>query len=339
MKHHLSILIPTFNRAADIGRTLEEFARLDAGTLTFEVVIIDNNSSDNTREVVESFADRLPVRYMFQPQAGKNRALNLALDEAPLGDIVVFADDDITPQPNWLRAIADCCDRWPEHSMFGGKIDIVWPIEDPPVWAQDPGIRAFAFAEHDYATEEKEYEGRFVPFGPNYWVRTSIFDDGRRFNEAIGPQPKNRIMGDETLFMRAFVDEGNRIVYAPDAAVGHRIQKEMVTEEGVMNRAYQFGRTVTHLLGVEQQELLDRNKIWWWLVRTVAVVRCAARYWIGKIVSSPARKVPRAVRHLRDLAHQLESMRLAWSGDVGAAASPVVYPNAGEPSVTEVAAK
>ncbi|MEM7165576.1 MAG: glycosyltransferase [Planctomycetota bacterium] len=339
MSHHLSILIPTFNRAADLGRTLEEFTRLDAGSLTFEAVIIDNNSSDNTREVVKSFADRLPVRYLYQPEAGKNRALNLALDEAELGDIIVFADDDITPVPQWLQAIAATCDRWPDHAMFGGKIDIVWPIDDLPTWVEDPGIRAFAFAAHDYADEEKEYEGRHVPFGPNYWVRSSVFEDGRRFNEAIGPQPKNRIMGDETLFMRAFVDEGNRVVYSPDAAVGHRIQKEMVTYEGVMNRAHQFGRTVTHLLGVEQQELLDRQPILWWIVRSAAVVRCALRYWVGKLVSSPARKVPRAVRHLRDLSHQLESMRLAWSGDAGAAVSPVVYPNRSEPTVTGVTGK
>ena len=86
--------------------------------------------------------------------------------------------------------------------------------------------------------------------------------------------------------------------------------------------------TATHVRAVlelpedQQKELLDRHPAIWWLRRVGSVVRCALRYWVGRLVSSPAKKMPRAVRHRRDLAHQLESMRLAWSGETSAATDP-----------------
>src|SRR6476661_4896552 len=98
----LSVIIATFNRAECLDQTLADFSRLDRGGISWELLLVDNCSTDNTKEVALSYSNRLPLQYRFAPDAGKNHALNLALESAR-GDIIVFADDDITPDVNWLH--------------------------------------------------------------------------------------------------------------------------------------------------------------------------------------------------------------------------------------------
>src|SRR5687768_2828620 len=100
MALNISILIATHNRAKILRRTMKAMEALVRAGVSVEWVIVDNNSSDETRLVVESFRERLPLRYLFEPRPGKNYALNKALSEVELGDVVVFTDDDVTPNPD-----------------------------------------------------------------------------------------------------------------------------------------------------------------------------------------------------------------------------------------------
>ena len=145
----ISVLIATHNRAESLRTTLDAFCKLDRTNVKFELAIIDNNSNDHTKEVAESAANHLPVRYLFEPRPGKNCALNLALEQVELGNLVAFMDDDISPDPNCLAAIRSVSDRWPDASVFGGRIDIAWPDGAIPPWAQNPRIQPFAFGLHD----------------------------------------------------------------------------------------------------------------------------------------------------------------------------------------------
>ena len=153
----ITVIIATYNRAAVLSETLEHMTKLDRRGIDAEIVVVDNNSTDNTKQVVEGFYARLPIRYLFEKKPGQNCARNRALKEAALGKIVVFTDDDIVPQRNWLQAIVSVARRWAEYSVFGGKIYIIWPIVQIPEWTKASGIRGLAFAEHDYAESECEY--------------------------------------------------------------------------------------------------------------------------------------------------------------------------------------
>ena len=197
----MSILIPTFNRAEELQRTLDRMSAIRRDSLLVEFVIIDNGSTDNTRAIVEEFNNCLPVRYLFEPHPGKNCALNSALDKVPMGEIIVFTDDDVDPDPNWLHAISNTTRRWPNYSVFGGRIYVVWPHDNIPDWVKDPHIQMLGFSYHDISDHECAYDKRFFPFGPNYWVRKSVFSNRLRFDETIGPRPKNRIMGSESSFL------------------------------------------------------------------------------------------------------------------------------------------
>ena len=115
----ISVIIATYNRAEILRGALQSMAGLDREGISVEFVVVDNKSTDNTKEVIESFKQRLPIKYLFEERAGKSFALNKVLNEVPLGKIVVFTDDDIVANNNWLVAISEICKQWPDHSVFG----------------------------------------------------------------------------------------------------------------------------------------------------------------------------------------------------------------------------
>src|SRR5512143_2106657 len=118
MEPDISIIIASYNRARDLCRTLEGMTKLQNEGIAFEVVVVDNSSTDQTKAVVESFSGRLPLKYLFEARSGKNRALNAALDKVKLGKIIVFTDDDVDVSPDWLVIIQSVCDRWSDCSVF-----------------------------------------------------------------------------------------------------------------------------------------------------------------------------------------------------------------------------
>jgi len=121
----ITVLIPTFNRAKVLSETLEALIRVDRTGIDCSIVVIDNNSSDNTAEVVKEYGTQLPLSYLRETRPGKNCALNKALRECVLKDIVVFTDDDVAPVRNWFQEIVASVRKWPEIAVFGGKVELV----------------------------------------------------------------------------------------------------------------------------------------------------------------------------------------------------------------------
>ena len=128
-----SIIVCTYNRAESLKDTLAALAKLDVlPTREWEVVIVDNNSRDHTRQVVEEMQRTWPrLRYVFEPEQGLSHARNRGIAESN-GEITLFTDDDVLPEPDWLETTlagmteygADAC---------GGYIAPIWETP-PPAW-------------------------------------------------------------------------------------------------------------------------------------------------------------------------------------------------------------
>src|SRR5689334_20491300 len=114
----ITVLIPTYNRREVLRKTLEALIQVDRDELDYSIVIIDNNSSDNTGEMVRSFGGGLPLVLLEEPRPGKNCALNKALREIPLKETVVFIDDDISPAKDWFRQVVASTARRPDIAVF-----------------------------------------------------------------------------------------------------------------------------------------------------------------------------------------------------------------------------
>lgn len=269
-KPDISVILSTHNRADMLRQTLEAMTRLDRSGLDVEFVVVDNNSKDDTDAVIDSFANRLPLTHLFEPRPGKNCALNRALSECELGEVVVFTDDDVSPDARWLEAIRDSMNRWLDTNVFGGKIIPELPLGEIPSWAKSDWIQGLVFSAHSPQPEEGPYVGDVLPFGPNMWVRRSVFDSGLRFNEMVGPKPENRIMGSETEFLLNLFRTGEKAVYVPSAVIVHRLAQAQVSKRSLYVRSYRWGRSLPYMLGPWRAAFEQRHPLAW---RALCIIR------------------------------------------------------------------
>lgn len=310
-KIDITVLFATYNRAEGLRKTLEEMCAVDRGGLSVEFVVVDNNSDDDTPAVVESFADKLPVRYLYEPRPGKNCALNKAVREVELGKLIVFSDDDVNPDRDWLKKISEVSSRWCDHKVFGGRIEVVWPDGEIHDWAKSSYVRRFIFVEHRYAAEEKQYKHGEHPFGPNFWVRREVFDNGRLYDETIGPTPGNYIMGSESSFLIGLIRNGYDIVYSPDVVVGHRVRREQISAQYIRKRIYRLGRSIPHSRSLVQKELFEKSPLRWRVRRLLALIRFVLLLLRAKVYISSERRLEGTLYATQWLAFNIESLKIA----------------------------
>lgn len=122
----LSVVITTYNRADLLPRALDSLLVQDLAPARYEIVVVDNNSTDHTRRVVESFAGRAPaVRYAFEPSQGIAYGRNRGI-RAAVGPVIAFTDDDVRVDRNWTATILDTLAAHPEVLCVGGRVLPDW---------------------------------------------------------------------------------------------------------------------------------------------------------------------------------------------------------------------
>jgi glycosyltransferase involved in cell wall biosynthesis len=133
-RYCVSVVIGTYNRSEMLAAALDGLLGQESGGVSYEVIVVDNNSSDATREVVESYKAKgyENLRYIFEPKQGVSHARNAGIGEAR-GEIIAFADDDVRVSKEWVARIKAAFDEHPEIDFLGGKILPLWKSE-PPRW-------------------------------------------------------------------------------------------------------------------------------------------------------------------------------------------------------------
>ncbi|OHB49248.1 MAG: hypothetical protein A2Y10_03215 [Planctomycetes bacterium GWF2_41_51] len=310
-KADITVVMTTYNRAATLNDTLKSMSQTERKNIKVEFVIVDNNSTDNTKGVIEKWSKYLPITYLFESKPGQNPARNKALNEAKFGKIVVFTDDDVVPNANWFSVINYTCEQWPEYNVFGGKIYPVWPTNiSLPKWAEESSIQSFGFAVHNYKEHQCIYEINEYPFSPNFWVRRSIFKDVKMFDNKIEWHPKNRIMATETVFFRDVVAKGHRIVYCPEAVVGHKINAEQLTVKNILKRSYSCGRGIAHIRSFCKSEMLNKTPLLWYAIRYAAISKLSLQL-TGSLLPLAFDKPKQAINALQWLGYNMELLNLA----------------------------
>src|ERR1700751_3945056 len=118
----ITVGICTFNRAESLRETLDSLCMLRIPSdLAWEIVIVNNNCTDSTDDLISQYIDRLPVRREFESVPGKSNALNRVIDVAK-GEYIVWTDDDVLVDSGWLTAYAEGFGHWPGAAVFGGRI-------------------------------------------------------------------------------------------------------------------------------------------------------------------------------------------------------------------------
>lgn len=215
----ISVIISTRNRAESLRRLLPRLLGLSPG-LAWELVVADNGSTDDTAKVLGGMTGRL--RTVLEPRPGKSRALNRAM-AAARGELLVFTDDDVEPDPAWLDELAAAARRHPDVDCFGGRINI--DASGVPEWVLRSRLRQLLTSGHDYGDTEGPYPANRFPIGPNMAVRRRALQ-GREDLWPVDLGPGSPIpVGDETAFFYRLGQGAARTrIYVPNAQVRHQPQ-------------------------------------------------------------------------------------------------------------------
>jgi len=245
---YISVALATKNRVALLSETL--FALMEQGWPRdrFEIVVADNGSTDATRSVVERAARiGLPrICYRYVPEAGKSRALNVALNVC-LGTYIALTDDDVTPDPDWLEQLAASFEA-NDADFVAGRILPRWESE-PPSWLSPRmyGVLAVPDNGSEPATLDGSGTTGIMPIGANMAIRHAALTRVGGFREDLGKLEGTLRTGEDHEFYLRLVAAGFRGVYEPKAVVHHFVPAARLTREYFRRWLYQNGRDVCRL--------------------------------------------------------------------------------------------
>src|SRR5262245_17561380 len=211
--------ICTHNRARALGETLDSLARMTVPAgVSWDVLVVDNNSSDNTAAVVRDrqSACPVPLHYLPEPRQGKSYALNTGL-AAGRSTFVLFTDDDVLVEPGWLVAAIAPMVVDADIDYTGGPVYPIWGAPCPRWLDRQRGDLWGTIAILDYGPAPFVFEERQrVPLGANMAVRRSLIDAVGGFDPAFGRTGTSLLGQEQAEFFCRTHAHGARGLYAPD---------------------------------------------------------------------------------------------------------------------------
>jgi glycosyltransferase involved in cell wall biosynthesis len=234
----ISVAICTYNRATSLAETLASVAALLDPGVPWELLVVDNNSSDDTPRVLERFAAGHAVRMLAEPRQGLSHARNRATAECR-GDVLAFTDDDVRLDPGWLSALAAACRRFPDAGYFGGRIRPLWLTPRPRGFLDDSMAHIGGLLMwYDLGEDVRPYVGgELLPYGANMALRRRLLERVGAFRADLGPIGAVPGRGDDDEYLGRAREAGFGGVYVGDALCRHVVDPARLT----VRYLYRFG--------------------------------------------------------------------------------------------------
>jgi hypothetical protein len=229
----LSILIASYNRSSSLLSSLRELTRQAVPEgIDLEVVIVDNNSTDETKNVVALFVGKNPCRfrYFLETSQGKSAALNKGILEAK-GEILAFTDDDCLPNPDWVATIVSEFAADPSLGAIGGRVEL-YDKQDKPVSIRTCTQRT------QISTPSQLFS---LLIGCNMAVRRGVCEKVKKFDTSLGPGKRARALEDMDFLYRIY-KQGFRMLYSPAVLVFHNHGRKSDADVQSLTRNYLIGR-------------------------------------------------------------------------------------------------
>jgi glucosyl-dolichyl phosphate glucuronosyltransferase len=246
----ITAILCTCNRMDTLTETLETLAASQLpDSISWEVLVVDNNSTDKTRELVQSFSDRYPgrFRYLFEPKPGKCNALNSGIGSA-YGEVLAFVDDDVTVDPKWLQNLTAPLLRH-ECAGVAGRIlpAQAFPLPSWLSWKHSvdgfqPDPLAVLCARFDLGDQARDLDFDHAPYGANMAFPRPMFEKYGGFRLDLGPRPKSQIRNEDMEFGRRLINGGERLRYEPSAVVHHPVPLGRISKQFFLSWWFDYGR-------------------------------------------------------------------------------------------------
>jgi glycosyltransferase involved in cell wall biosynthesis len=236
-----TVAMCTHNHMDRLARTLTELALLKPPTSPWELIVVDNASSDGTATLLaqHNWPDNWHVRIVREERLGLSNARNRALEEAA-GEYILFFDDDETLDPEWLLAYErEITAHRPD--ALGGRIDVMFEGGERPSWVTDE-LLGF-LGKLDYGPHTKWLSEPQTPFyGGNFACRMDLFDEVGRFDVQLGRKGRDNTGGEDTVFYRQLVEAGKQVRWVPQAVIHHRIEAGKLRKSYFLDLHFRQGR-------------------------------------------------------------------------------------------------
>lgn len=299
----ISIIIATRNRRHLLAQTLQALAKQSWPREQFEVVIADNGSTDDTRAVIDAAAaapGAPSITYLYVREPGKSAAVNEAFGIAR-GDLLVFTDDDVEPEPQWLERLHAAAEET-GADFVAGRVLPKWEV-DPPHWMSPTLYGVLAIPDSGTCRLAIEPAGtRVMPIGANMAVRAHVIARIGGLRTDLGKLAGTLRTGEDHEFFLRMLRAGCRGVYEPTAVVRHWVPRDRLERSYCRRWLYENGRdaarvealhtpAVPRLLGVPRYLWRQVVTNLWSMARASITDNAAARFaasvrllWFGGYV-------------------------------------------------------
>ena len=225
---HLTVALCTHNRSALLRNTLQAFTRLEipAG-VTWEVVLVNNGSTDDTVATIADFRESLPLCVVYEPNLGKSNAANAAVG-ATTGEYILWTDDDVLVDPLWLHAYHAAFAEWPGDAFFGGPVEPRFE-GTPPLWLAGALTHVGnVYAVIDHGPHPIPLQGELLPYGANMAMRASA-QRQHMYDTRLGRRGTHLLAGEDWQVMKNMLTSGLTGRWVPGARTRHVIPPDRQT--------------------------------------------------------------------------------------------------------------
>jgi glycosyltransferase involved in cell wall biosynthesis len=234
----ISVVICTHNRDSYLGSALDTILNQEFDD--FDVVVVDNASTDRTREVVESRMPHPRLRYVYEGTLGLNVARNRGIQETT-SPIIAYFDDDALAPPQWLSCLDSAYQTYPKLGVAGGKVTLIWPEGfTQPNWLSPTLIDALGAYELGDEIVFIKNAGQ-TPRGLNYSIRRSVLEEVGDFKLNLDRVGKNLLSHGELYMTELVLRQGWQVAYLPEAIVGHQVSVERTKAGWYLRRGWWQG--------------------------------------------------------------------------------------------------
>jgi glycosyltransferase involved in cell wall biosynthesis len=250
----LSVVLCTRNRAELLQEALFSLIAQDFPQSDYEIVVVDNGSTDRTVEVVRQLQDRAPIRYVREERVGLCIARNTGW-QAAKGRIIVFFDDDVKARPGWLAAIRDAFARYPGIGVVGGRVDPIWQGARPP-WLADAISCSLTIV--DWGPSEKIIKDirREWLVGANMAVPKALLTAIGGFHPWLDRAGKNLLSSGDVFLQKELMRCGYQCLYVPAIAIEHLVPSSRLGQGWFLRRFYWQGVSDAVMQLIEQSPSL-----------------------------------------------------------------------------------
>jgi glucosyl-dolichyl phosphate glucuronosyltransferase len=240
LRPQITVAICTLNRAAYLSRALESLLVQSSTEQSFDIVIIDNGSTDDTATVIENARQRRPgIRCVVEHRLGLSHARNRALTETTTA-LIAFLDDDAVASPQWVGSLIEAFTRIvPTPGCVGGKVRPLW--EAPrPAWLADQLLQPLTIVDWCPTPRPLRLPGEYLA-GANIAFRTDLLRAVGGFDAGLGRVGTRLLSGEDLLAQILIAQKGFVIHYEPSACVDHHVHMARLSKPWFLQRFLEQG--------------------------------------------------------------------------------------------------